>query len=203
MSKNEELKKNVATGASSAVGAAVGVVAGAAMASQEASAETVDELEVQEIAESEDPETEISNPQNEEQVIEAQIEPDEMEIVEIESQASDNLVEVEMTVEPSIEVIESGPVDFGDGHIGQAALLNVEGTLVGLVDVDNDGIADFALVDENHDGILQENEIHDASGADITMPTVEDGLAGQGDLYAANDDASDFVNDADAGMYTA
>ena len=77
-----------------------------------------------------------------------------------------------------------------------AAVLEVNGHEVLIVDIDRDGIADAALCDVDNDGQIK---IADLSGQNITMPEQS-----AGDAYMAQvDTAPDYLNDANVGMYEA
>lgn len=95
-----------------------------------------------------------------------------------------------------VQVLEVGQTDLnGDGIPENAAVLEVNGREVLIVDIDQDGIADAALCDVDNDG---EVEIADLSGEDMAMPDQS-----AGDLYLAQADAPDYMNDANVGMYEA
>jgi hypothetical protein len=69
-----------------------------------------------------------------------------------------------------------------------------------LVDVDNNGVMDVILVDENHDGQVSENEIYDVSDAGIGTADLQQHMAATQtpDMYMANGDGMpDYMNDAD------
>ena len=68
------------------------------------------------------------------------------------------------------------------------------------MDVDNNGMMDVIMVDENHDGQISENEIYDASDAGISTADLQQHMAASQDpgmLMASNDGMPDYVNDAD------
>ena len=57
--------------------------------------------------------------------------------------------------------------------------------------------------DDNGDGQISDDEIHDITADNIsTQAIIEDAAvqAGQDDLYMANNDMPDYVNDADTGL---
>lgn len=96
-----------------------------------------------------------------------------------------------------VQVLEVGQTDLnGDGIPENAAVLEVNGHEVLIVDIDQDGIADAALCDVDNDGQV---EIADLSGENIAMPEQS-----AGDAYMAQaDSAPDYMNDANVGMYEA
>lgn len=83
-----------------------------------------------------------------------------------------------------------------DGHYGEIYDVNNDGVAdVALVDVDDDGTPDIQFVDENGDGQFCECEAYDISEADrIAM---ESGNTGD-ELYAG---MPDYTNDADASSF--
>lgn len=96
-----------------------------------------------------------------------------------------------------VQVLEVGQTDLnGDGIPENAAVLEVNGHEVLIVDIDQDGIADAALCDIDNDGQV---EIADLSGENMAMPEQS-----AGDAYMAQaDNAPDYMNDANVGMYEA
>lgn len=73
-----------------------------------------------------------------------------------------------------IKVVSIGKTDFNDdGKLKNAAILNVHGQEVLVVDVDKDNNAEIALVDINGDGKIDEREIVDISEFDIGIPNAD------------------------------
>ena len=71
-----------------------------------------------------------------------------------------------------------------------------------LVDVDQDGNFDAGWHDDNHDGVIQNSEIFDASGLPVTVNDLLQAEAQQnGTYYAADDGMPDYTNDADASAF--
>ena len=96
-----------------------------------------------------------------------------------------------------VQVLEVGQTDLnGDGIPENAAVLEVNGHEVLIVDIDQDGIADAALCDVDNDGQV---EIADLSGENMAMPEQSAG----GAYMAQADNAPDYMNDANVGMYEA
>jgi hypothetical protein len=102
-------------------------------------------------------------------------------------------------IDNDIHVLGVEAVSDDDGNTMNVALLENNGDQALLVDVDNDGTIDVLLHDDNYDGILQETEIHDVSGAGIEvsdLAQIQD-TPDDGTLYVSNDDMPDYINDAD------
>lgn len=124
---------------------------------------------------------------------------------------------VETATEESVmaanaEMVDEQPQQGGIKVLGVEAVVDPQGnpmTIAGieidgdqalLVDVDNNGMMDVIMVDENHDGQISENEIYDASDAGISTADLQQHMAASQDpglLMASNDGMPDYVNDAD------
>lgn len=113
----------------------------------------------------------------------------------------DDILSDDVVIEPEVEVrvLDVTKVDLdGDGEAENAALLDINGNEVVIIDTDNDNVADVAVCDINDNEQLDEDEIADISGEGIMMPTeadIDDGMV------AMVDDTPDYVNDADTGLY--
>lgn len=120
------------------------------------------------------------------------------------------------TEEPAIavdaEMVDEQPTSGGIKVLGVEAVVDPQGnpmTIAAieidndqalLVDVDNNGMMDVIMVDENHDGQISENEIYDASDAGISTADLQQHMAASQDpgmLMASNDGMPDYMNDAD------
>lgn len=80
------------------------------------------------------------------------------------------------------------------------AAIEIDNDQALLVDVDNNGMMDVIMVYENHDGQISENEIYDASEAQIATADLQHHMAASQDpdiLMASNDGMPDYMNDAD------
>ncbi len=69
-----------------------------------------------------------------------------------------------------------------------------------LVDVDNNGVVDVILVDENNDGQVSENEIYDISEVGVRTAYLQQQMVATypPDLYMVNgEDMPDYINDTD------
>jgi hypothetical protein len=96
-----------------------------------------------------------------------------------------------------------------DGTHQEMAVLTNGEEMAAVVDVDGDGIADVIGVDANHDGQLQEGEIHDISAHGVDMHIYEGAYMAQqqaeqdqNDTFAYNADCQDDYNN-DANVYDA
>lgn len=105
-------------------------------------------------------------------------------------------------VDNEIRVLGVEAVQNGYGEIMNVALVECEGDQALLIDVDNNGVMDVLLHDDNYDGEIQESEVHDISGAGLEVADLLQAQAAQeGDVfYASNDDMPDYINDADSIM---
>ncbi|MDE5882376.1 MAG: hypothetical protein K2H60_11660 [Muribaculaceae bacterium] len=113
-----------------------------------------------------------------------------------------DMIDVE-PVDNEIRVLGVEAVQNPDGQIMNVALLEANGDQALLIDVDNNGIMEVFVHDDNYDNQIQESEIHDISGAGIELTDLmqaQTDYAGGDSLYVANDDMPDYVNDADMTM---
>ncbi|MDE6340447.1 MAG: hypothetical protein K2K97_11775, partial [Muribaculaceae bacterium] len=112
------------------------------------------------------------------------------------------MIDVE-PVDNEIRVLGVEAVQNPDGQIMNVALLEANGDQALLIDVDNNGIMEVFVHDDNYDNQIQESEIHDISGAGIELTDLiqaQADYAGGDSLYVANDDMPDYLNDADMTM---
>lgn len=97
-----------------------------------------------------------------------------------------------------IRILGVESVEGSNGQPMTIAGIEKDGDQALLVDLDDNGTMDILVHDDNGDGIIQENEIHDVSGAGIEVSDLEQSYAQQNDLhYASNDGLPDYMNDAD------
>lgn len=98
-----------------------------------------------------------------------------------------------------VKVLGVEAVVDSEGNPMTVAAIELQGEQALLVDVDNNGIMDVIIVDENGDGQITENELFDISEGNINTSDLQQMAAAQnGDLlYANNDNMPDYVNDAD------
>lgn len=96
------------------------------------------------------------------------------------------------TMEEEIHVIDvRHNVDF-NGEQVDVAVIEVDGHGGIIIDVDQNGMGDFKIIDENDNNKIDENEVTDISNEGYQMPQQT-----PGDAYMAQaDDMPDYVNDA-------
>lgn len=111
------------------------------------------------------------------------------------------MIDVE-PVDNEIRVLGVEAVQNPDGQIMNVALLEANGDQALLIDVDNNGIMEVLVHDDNNDNQIQESEIHDISGAGIELTDLVQAQTDYADdsLYVANDNMPDYLNDADMTM---
>lgn len=105
-------------------------------------------------------------------------------------------------VDSQIRVLGVEAVQNEDGQTINVALVECEGDQALFVDVDNNGVVEVLLHDDNQDGQIQDSEVHDISEAGIGIDDlVQAQIAQEGEVnYASADDMPDYVNDADSIM---
>lgn len=205
-----EFGKRAATVGSAFVGGAAGAAAAeyaqTILQEQEEGVATEEEKPVEQPTESHSRPT---TPVQEETTIESE----EVEaVVEDTDEMPTNatLVSAEVPVEDNQNVNDSEVRVVGvqtfqneDGSQAIVAGLDLDGDHALVVDVNSDGTMNLFIHDDNGDGQISDNEIHDITADNIsTQAIIEDAAvqAGQDDLYMANNDMPDYVNDADTGL---
>lgn len=106
----------------------------------------------------------------------------------------------EQSQQGGIKVLGVEAVVDPQGNPMIVAAIEIDNDQALLVDVDNNGIMDVIMVDENHDGQISENEIYDASEAQISTADLQHHMAASQDpgmMMACNDGMPDYMNDAD------
>ena len=106
----------------------------------------------------------------------------------------------EQSQQGGIKVLGVEAVVDPQGNPMTVAAIEIDNDQALLVDVDNNGIMDVIMVDENHDGQISENEIYDASEAQISTVDLQHHMAASQDpgmMMACNDGMPDYMNDAD------
>ena len=106
----------------------------------------------------------------------------------------------EQSAQGGIKVLGVEAVVDPQGNPMTIAAIEIDNEQALLVDVDNNGMMDVIMVDENHDGQISENEIYDASDAGISTADLQHHMAASQDpgmLMASNDGMPDYMNDAD------
>ena len=116
------------------------------------------------------------------------------------SMASNTEIVDEQPTQGGIKVLGVEAVVDPQGNPMTVAAIEIDNDQALLVDVDNNGIMDVIMVDENHDGQISENEIYDASDAGISTTDLQNHMAASQDpgmMMACNDGMPDYMNDAD------
>lgn len=174
-------KNNVETGASSAIGAAAGVILGTVVSPTEAQAQ------------------EVPTPQPIPEPVPVVPEP----MPEPTPEPEPIIPEPEPTPfpEPEVEVVAYERLTDGAGNQADLAVVNVDGTEIGILDANLDGEADLLMADLNQNGMIEEGECKEIQGQGLSMKPLQD-AAGFSPLYAQND-LPDYVNDAEVDTYMA
>lgn len=176
-SRNSEIKKNVATGASTAAGATAGVIIGTAVSPVEAQAQEVPAPQPTPTPEPEPAPKPTPEPTPE---------PEPGPTPE---------------PQPEVEVVAYDRITNEDGSQMDLAVVNVDGNEVGVLDADLDGEADILICDVNQNGMIEDGEYEVVQGQGIAMQPLQD-AAGFNPEYAQNN-LPDYVNDADVDPYMA
>lgn len=194
--KTSEVKSNVVSGMSSAAGAAVGVVAGSAISSEVNAAEIpVTPVEEQEV--------EIVSSQPAQSNNHINQDPTPAPVVPEPEPVKPEPIDPVLPPKPEVEVISYHTETTENGNQIDVAVVNDNGQIAMFVDVDRDGIADYKLLDSNHNGELDDNEIIDVTEQNIAMQPFQDAVnAGTGNFYAQTDDV-DYINNANVDEYMA
>lgn len=107
------------------------------------------------------------------------------------------------TESPEIHVIAvQNDVDL-NGHTVDVAHVSVGDEHVALVDVTQNGEVDIMMADSNHDGQIDDSELHDISDSHMPMPSADDVEGGYGQMAQSDTDLTDYSNDADITLYDA
>lgn len=99
-----------------------------------------------------------------------------------------------------IHVLGVDQVQDDSGHIMNVALVENQGDVALMVDVNNDGKIEVIVHDDNVNGIIEANEIHDIHEAGIRIEDinlVHEQQTGETSSFAYEDDMPDYYNDAD------
>ncbi len=95
------------------------------------------------------------------------------------------------TADDDVAVVDYGSVSDGAGGQMDVAVVAVSGEVGYVVDVDQDGTADYIMQDVNNDGVIAQNEVTNVVDSDIAMQDLQD---------AHNDMLTDYMDDA--GFYS-
>lgn len=105
------------------------------------------------------------------------------------------------TQNPEIQVVSvNHDVDI-NGETVDVAVLQVDEEPVLLVDMTQNGEVDLRIADDDGNGSVSDDEIHDVSAQHIPMPTDADVQSGGTMVADAGDGLPDYSNDADITMY--
>lgn len=106
-----------------------------------------------------------------------------------------------------VEVLGYETVKSDDGTLSDIAVLDVNGEVAMVIDIDRNGEGDLIISDINHDGQFGEGEVVDISGQGVNMAVYEHaaseplpGLTPEGDIA---DNGPDYTNDANVDDYMA
>lgn len=101
-----------------------------------------------------------------------------------------------------VRVVGVQAVQNEDGSQAIVAGLELDGDQAMVVDVNSDGTINLFIHDDNGDGQISDDEVHDITADNVsTQAIIDDALAQQAneDLYYASNDTPDYMNDADTG----
>lgn len=198
----EETKKNikqdVTTGTSSAIGATIGMVAGSALSNEANAAEMQREPEipVEQTTQTHEAPTkqEAPAPKNEskpEPQPEPQPEPAPTPQPEPAPQPAPQ--------EHEVEVLGYETIANQDGSLSDVAVVSVDGQAMLVADVDRNGVADLIICDANANGEIEEGECVDISSEGVPMDPFMNAAIGNTEVAQEQD----YVNDADVNDYMA
>lgn len=105
-----------------------------------------------------------------------------------------------------VRVVGVQAVQNEDGSQAIVAGLELDGDQAMVVDVNSDGTINLFIHDDNGDGQISDDEVHDITADNVsTQAIIDDALAQQANenLYYASDDTPDYMNDADTGYIEA
>jgi len=192
MEENKK-KSNLSTGASAAAGSGMGAAAGI-IGAEVLMAQTANAAEVETTVQPEPvvvhPEPTPVKPEPEPipEPTPVPVEPDPIPVPEPAP-----------IVEPTVEVLDYETLHGEDGSSIDLAVVSVNGQEMGLYDVDRDGKADLVAVDENGDGQITPNEVHDIQDADIAMQPLQNEYIAQNTI----EPEPDYINDGNVDSYMA
>ena len=193
MKKNEKnnVKSDVITGTSSAVGATIGMMAGSALATEVSAADEVPQ-----------PEKPTSPTPTPSPAPAPAPTPSPAPAPAPEPTPSPAPTpEPTPMPEPELEVLAYETVTNDDGSQMDVALISIDEQQMMVADVDMDGTADFLMTDTNCNGSLEENEIINIADEGIGMATFRTSVSHDENLYLA--DNGDYVNDANVDDFMA
>ena len=104
---------------------------------------------------------------------------DESETMEENAQAADTVT----NNDDDVRVLGYGDIDLDDGRSFTVEELDINGQRVAIIDVDKDGVGDFAMSDLNHNQRADEGEVIDLHTGDV--------ISFHNDQMAMDDSAND------------
>ena len=108
------------------------------------------------------------------------VDPEETDAVEEETQTSETVTN---TDDDDVRVIGYGDIDLADNRSISVEELEINGQRVAIIDVDKDGVGDYAMSDLNHNQHADEGEVIDLHTGDV--------ISFQNDQTAMEDMTSD------------
>ena len=193
--ENNVVKANVASGMSSAIGAAAGVLAGSLFSNDLHAAEVT---EVHPVEEDVEVVTIEDHPITEPETEDVQV------INSGPTQPNDSITpEVDVQEEPRFQVLSYETLLTDDGSEVDVALVDIDGQVVAFGDMNQDGIADIAFSDLNGNNIPDPGEMEDVSAWGIPMNTLHDAVYDSGSHLTAQTADIDYTNDANVDAYYA
>ena len=112
--------------------------------------------------------------------------------------------------EASYNTVDSGAHSSGDdvyvlgvgsatieGHDVYVAHLSAGGEDIVLLDIDKDGIFDYAVADVNSDGAISQDEVHDISQHHITVDQMQAAIQPEPNVFVDDPNMPDYTNGAD------
>ena len=209
---NQEVKSYVVSGLSSAAGSAAGVMIGSVMTQDAHATEQADTLEAENaetvaaVAEQQGASQTGSSTEEQVSLTVAEEPEDDVDVEVVDTRPDEILVtpvdDNEETSEAKPNVLSYETITTDSGQQMDVAVVDVEGVAVGLVDTDQDGIANLAMADLNGNGEADEGEIEDISEGGILMQPLQE-AADEGSDNIAQVSDGDYVNDANVDLYYA
>ena len=92
------------------------------------------------------------------------VDPEESDSIEKETQTSETVTN---TDDDDVRVIGYGDIDLADNRSISVEELEINGQRVAIIDVDKDGVGDFAMSDLNHNQLADEGEVIDLHTGDV------------------------------------
>lgn len=219
---NPEVKANVVSGMSSAVGSAAGVVTGSMIGAQKADAaeaevvalEDDDDSVEAEVVATETVTTSAATVNNGTtggsqevvSVVDEEEPEDDVDVNVISTEPGEaEVVVIDHPVETNVEsprVTHFETMTLENGQQVDMAAIDVEGQTLCIADLNQDGVADIAFTDLNGNDEIEENEIEDISGQGVDMQSLHDAVNTEEGLTAQVTE-TDYVNDANVDLYYA